>query len=76
VTELETMIRDSATADEWFNGAKQHQGSWWKDWLVWLQPHLGPQVAAREVGKAGGRARARVIEAAPGSYARQRADVR
>ena len=65
-----------ATADEWFNGAKQHQGSWWKDWLVWLQPHLGPQVAAREVGKAGGRARARVIEAAPGSYARQRADVR
>ena len=65
-----------ATADEWFNGAKQHQGSWWKDWLDWLQPHLGPQVAAREVGKAGGKARARVIEAAPGSYARQRADVR
>jgi polyhydroxyalkanoate synthase len=65
-----------ATAEEWFKGAKQHPGSWWKDWIDWLQPYLGPQVAAREVGKAGGKARARVIEAAPGSYARQRADVR
>ncbi len=64
-----------ASADEWFKGAKQHQGSWWKDWIDWLQPQLGPQVAAREVGKAGGKSRARVIEAAPGSYARQRADV-
>src|SRR5438876_3168033 len=65
-----------ATAEEWFKGAKQHPGSWWKDWIDWLQPYLGPQVAAREVGKAVGKTRARVIEAAPGSYARQRADVR
>jgi polyhydroxyalkanoate synthase len=65
-----------ATAEEWFNGAKQHPGSWWKDWIDWLQPYLGPQVAAREVGKAVGKTRARAIEAAPGSYARQRADVR
>ncbi|HEV8257908.1 MAG TPA: class I poly(R)-hydroxyalkanoic acid synthase [Casimicrobiaceae bacterium] len=64
-----------ATAEEWFKGAKQHQGSWWKDWIEWLKPYLGPQVAAREVGKADGKGRARVIEAAPGSYARQRADV-
>jgi polyhydroxyalkanoate synthase len=65
-----------ATAEEWLKGAKQHPGSWWKDWVDWLKPHLGPQVAAREVGKAGVKGRARVIEAAPGSYARQRADVR
>ncbi|HEY2967392.1 MAG TPA: class I poly(R)-hydroxyalkanoic acid synthase [Casimicrobiaceae bacterium] len=65
-----------ASAEEWFKGAKQHQGSWWKDWIDWLQPYLGPQVAAREVGKAGGKSRTRVIEAAPGSYARQRADAR
>jgi poly[(R)-3-hydroxyalkanoate] polymerase subunit PhaC len=64
-----------ATAEEWFKGAKQHQGSWWKDWIEWLKPHLGSQVAAREVGKADGKGRTRVIEAAPGSYARQRADV-
>jgi polyhydroxyalkanoate synthase len=65
-----------ATADEWFNGAKQHQGSWWNDWLAWLRPQLGAQVTAREVGKGGGRSRLRVIERAPGSYARQRADTR
>ncbi len=64
-----------ATAEEWFKDTKQHPGSWWKDWIDWLQPYLGPQVAAREVGKAVGKTRARVIEAAPGSYARQRADV-
>jgi polyhydroxyalkanoate synthase len=64
-----------ATAEEWFKGTKQHPGSWWTDWIEWLKPHLGPQVAARESGKADGKGRARVIEAAPGSYARHRADV-
>jgi polyhydroxyalkanoate synthase len=63
------------TAEEWFEGAKQHPGSWWKDWIDWLKPHLGPQVTAREVGKAV-RGRGRVLEPAPGSYARQRADGR
>ena len=65
-----------ATADEWFKGAKQHPGSWWNDWLAWLGPLLGAQVPAREVGKGSGRGRLRVIEPAPGSYARQRADER
>jgi polyhydroxyalkanoate synthase len=64
------------TAEEWLKGAKQHPGSWWKDWIDWLKPHLGPQVAAREVGKTGSKGRGRVIEAAPGGYARQRADAR
>jgi poly[(R)-3-hydroxyalkanoate] polymerase subunit PhaC len=64
-----------ATAEEWFEGAKQHQGSWWKDWVEWLKPHLGSQVPAREVAKPV-KGRARVFEAAPGSYARQRADGR
>jgi polyhydroxyalkanoate synthase len=65
-----------ATADEWFRGAKSHPGSWWNDWLAWLKPQLGVQVAPREVGRGSGRSRLRVIEPAPGSYARQRADTR
>jgi polyhydroxyalkanoate synthase len=64
----------AATPDEWFAGAKQHEGSWWNDWLAWLKPQLGPQVAAREVGRGSGKARLKIIEAAPGSYARVRAD--
>ena len=64
-----------ASAEEWFKGAQQHQGSWWNDWLAWLGPYLGPPVSSREVGK-GGRGRLRALEPAPGSYARQRAESR
>jgi len=62
--------------EDWLNGAKQHAGSWWNDWLAWLKPHLGAQVAAREVGKGAGRNKLKIVEDAPGSYARQRADAR
>jgi polyhydroxyalkanoate synthase len=62
------------TPDEWLGGAKQHEGSWWNDWLTWLKPQLGPQVAARALGKSGGKGRLKIIEPAPGSYARLRAD--
>ena len=65
-----------ADAGEWCAGAKQHPGSWWNDWLAWVKPHLGAQVAAREPGIGSGKTRRKVIEAAPGSYARQRADPR
>jgi poly[(R)-3-hydroxyalkanoate] polymerase subunit PhaC len=64
------------TPKAWFEGAKQHEGSWWTDWIEWLGPYLGPQVAPREIGKSGGKHRLRPIEPAPGSYARQRADDR
>ena len=64
----------AATPDEWLAGAKQHEGSWWNDWLTWLKPQLGPQVAARALGKSGAKGRLKIIEPAPGSYARLRAD--
>jgi polyhydroxyalkanoate synthase len=64
------------TPEAWLEGAKQHEGSWWIDWIEWLRPHLGPQVAARQTGKSGGKTRLRPIEPAPGSYARQRAEGR
>ena len=69
-----TNYKIPSSADDWFKAAKQHEGSWWNDWLEWLKPKLGPLVAARAVGKVGGKSKLRVIEAAPGSYARQRAD--
>jgi polyhydroxyalkanoate synthase len=59
-----------AKPDEWLAGAKQHEGSWWIDWRQWLEPNLGPQVAPRVPGKG----KLKVIEAAPGSYARMRAE--
>ncbi|MEO8753566.1 MAG: class I poly(R)-hydroxyalkanoic acid synthase [Casimicrobiaceae bacterium] len=59
-----------ATADAWFTGAKQHEGSWWSNWRQWVTPHLGREVPARVPGKG----KLKVIEAAPGTYARIRAD--
>jgi len=57
-------------AEAWFEGAKQHAGSWWTDWREWITPYLGREVAPRIPGKA----KLKVIEAAPGTYARIRAD--
>jgi polyhydroxyalkanoate synthase len=59
-----------ATPDAWFASAKQHEGSWWPNWRQWMAPHLGREVPARVPGKG----KLKVIEAAPGSYARIRAD--
>jgi polyhydroxyalkanoate synthase len=65
-----------ADAEEWLAGAKQHPGSWWDDWFAWLKPYAGPEVPARELTKGNGKNRRRLIEPAPGSYARIRADMR
>jgi len=35
---------------QWLAGARQQQGSWWCDWLQWLQPFAGERVAARRCG--------------------------
>jgi polyhydroxyalkanoate synthase len=55
---------------DWLDGAKQHEGSWWNDWRQWLGDKLGPQVPARIPGKG----KLKVIEPAPGSYAKLRLD--
>jgi len=54
-----------ATAEAWFDGAKQHPGSWWADWQRWMEQQNGDdKVPARIPSKA--------IEDAPGSYVMQR----
>ena len=57
-------------AEAWFEGAKQHEGSWWPDWRKWISAYVDREVPARVPGKG----RLPVLEAAPGSYARLRAD--
>ncbi len=34
------------TADGWRDRAVEHEGSWWEDWMAWLTPICGEQVAA------------------------------
>ena len=61
-----------ASADEWFEGAKQHEGSWWTDWQAWVSRRTGRDVPARVPGKG----KLRALADAPGTYVRIRADGR
>lgn len=50
--------------EHWFNRAEQKPGSWWSDWLAWLEPQCGPMVAPPQVGAKG----YPDLGAAPGTY--------
>jgi len=58
----------SADIDRWLAKAKEHAGSWWPDWLVWIKKQSPTQVGARVPG--GGVLKP--IEDAPGSYVKGR----
>jgi len=51
-------------AEQWFESAKAHKGSWWNDWVEWLQMRSGERVAAPSVGSA---VHAPIVPA-PGTY--------
>ncbi len=50
--------------DEWLDGATEHKGSWWPEWIKWLDQYAGEQIAPRAVTDG--------IEDAPGSYVKVR----
>jgi len=52
-----------ATPEAWLNDAKQHEGSWWNDWKMWIGEFKDTPVAARKPTKG--------IEDAPGSYVKR-----
>lgn len=55
------------TLDEFRDGAEEHPGSWWPDWIEWLREQAPETVAANGNRKPGGKGD-RVIEDAPGRY--------
>lgn len=52
------------TADAWLKKSKEVAGSWWPDWDKWVQKYTGGKVPARKIKKS--------IEAAPGSYVKNK----
>ncbi len=50
--------------DKWLDGATQHDGSWWEDWLAWLKKRSGRLAAPPTMGNEEYPA----LMAAPGSY--------
>ena len=61
-------IKDVTLAD-WMKNAREHKGSWWPDWLQWLEGLDPERVPARAVGSE----EMPPIEDAPGSYVKVRA---
>jgi polyhydroxyalkanoate synthase subunit PhaC len=59
-----TNDKQVRSADQWFESAESHKGSWWTDWLEWLKPRSGEQVAPPPLGNAA----YPPIAPAPGSY--------
>lgn len=58
------------SADEWFSCAEKHEGSWWNDWQAWITQLNAEQVPARDPVKG----KLKILEDAPGSYAKLRLD--
>jgi polyhydroxyalkanoate synthase len=54
--------------DDFVASAKETKGSWWPDWIQWLAPRSGKQVAARKPGSG----KYKAIEDAPGRYVKER----
>ena len=59
--------RDAAI-DDWLAKAKEHPGSWWPDWLLWITKQTPTEVAARLPGDGP----LKPIEDAPGNYVKVR----
>lgn len=64
-------IKGQDTLAKWLENAKETQGSWWGDWNSWLKSNSGNKVKARVAGAKSG-----VLEEAPGSFVRDRFDLR
>ncbi|MBL8805911.1 MAG: class I poly(R)-hydroxyalkanoic acid synthase [Rhodospirillales bacterium] len=55
--------------DQWLETATQHAGSWWPRWDEWAKAYAGEQVPARLPGSGA----LQVVEPAPGSYVKVKA---
>ena len=62
--EFWTNPDETTDAKEWLAGAERHHGSWWLDWIPWLQERSGDKVTPPEMGSA----KYPPLMDAPGSY--------
>ena len=64
-----TGAKNPKSPEDWLASAKEHPGSWWPVWARWAGRHGGGKVKARVPGDG----KLAVIEDAPGSYVKVRA---
>jgi polyhydroxyalkanoate synthase len=62
---------DPDTLEQFIEGAEEHKGSWWPDWLAWLNKQ-DPAMVKAEGARVPGKGKLKAIEDAPGSYVKAR----
>ena len=60
-----------ATLEEFVEGATEHKGSWWPDWIQWIGAQSERKVPAKGA-RIPGKGRLKALENAPGSYVKAR----
>jgi len=60
-----------STLDSFVDGATEHKGSWWPDWLEWLRKQDSATVKATGA-RVPGKGKLKAIEDAPGTYVKAR----
>jgi polyhydroxyalkanoate synthase subunit PhaC len=55
------------TLEEFIAGAEEHKGSWWPDWLAWIEQQ-DPEKVKAAGARIPGKGKLKAIEDAPGSY--------
>jgi poly[(R)-3-hydroxyalkanoate] polymerase subunit PhaC len=63
--------RPTLTLDDFVEGATEHKGSWWPDWLEWLK-RQDPSTVKAIGARIPGMGKQKPIEDAPGSYVKAR----
>jgi polyhydroxyalkanoate synthase len=63
--------RPCGTLDDFVEGATEHKGSWWPDWLEWLKAQ-DPETVKATGARVPGKGKLKAIEDAPGSYVKAR----
>jgi polyhydroxyalkanoate synthase len=66
-----TNDRPCGTLEKFIEGASEHKGSWWPDWLAWLKKQDAATVKA-DGARIPGKGKLEAIEDAPGSYVKAR----
>ena len=59
------------TLDSFVDGAIEHKGSWWPDWIEWLKKQ-DPKTVEAKGARIPGKGKRKAIEDAPGRYVRER----
>jgi polyhydroxyalkanoate synthase len=61
----------AGTLEAFINGATEHKGSWWPDWIEWLRKQ-DPKTVEVRGARVPGKGKRKAIEDAPGRYVRER----